>query len=153
MRQDGSSEAGVLQNGFLVQGWPLRSKGHNGLLETACSNSPLPQNCNQTPPLWRLRYPVYIRCPVTQNPSSVSGIRRRILDVAGNAYAWWQPRTRGESACRPRASAVPWCITRLSLGENRIDLTPMSSTSDYERIHPGRSPERIISDVSETLWC
>ena len=33
VRERGSSEAGVLQNRFLVQGWPHRSKGHNGLLE------------------------------------------------------------------------------------------------------------------------
>ncbi len=43
-----------------------------------------------------------------------------------------------------------WIVKLDSL---KIDLTPVNSTSDYERIHPGRSPERIISDVSETLWC
>jgi hypothetical protein len=32
-------------------------------------------------------------------------------------------------------------------------LNPVNNASDCERIHPGRSPERIFSDVSKTLRC
>jgi hypothetical protein len=38
-------------------------------------------------------------------------------------------------------------------GYRRLDLPPVKSASHRERIHPGRSPERIISDATETLWC
>jgi len=35
----------------------------------------------------------------------------------------------------------------------RIGLPPGKSTSVCERISTGLSPERMLSDASETLWC
>jgi hypothetical protein len=35
-------------------------------------------------------------------------------------------------------------INHLRDADFTFDLTPVTSTSDYERIHPGQSPERIF---------
>jgi hypothetical protein len=45
-------------------------------------------------------------------------------------------------------SVLPFVARQVSAG-----LNPVNNASDCERIHPGRSPERIFSDVSKTLRC